>query len=170
MDEIYIKGFFGLAGIILGGAITYFLKDNKISLETRMKIVHESLDSMKDLLSNMSNTKNKVSNLMKNIKENKLLDTKSYEETLESIQTCITYFNANRGGLYIFIAKDESPLFIDYAVILQSVISNINNYQDFLEHQEQIEKSYDTFNHLYSEYNNNYNNMLDILINKKKFH
>jgi hypothetical protein len=170
LDDIYIKGLFGLAGIILGGVVTYFLRENKISLETRMKIIHESLDSMKNLLSNMSNTKNKVNFFISDIEKTKLIDTKTHQDTIDTIQECINYFNKNRGGLYIFIAKDESPLFIDYAVVLISVVSNINDYQDYLQHQKQIKKSYDTFKNLYTEYNSSYNKMLDIIINKKKFH
>lgn len=170
MDDIYIKGLFGLVGIILGGVVTYFLRENKISLETRMKIIHESLDSMKNLLSSMSNTKNKVNLLISDIEKTKLIDTKIHKDTIDTIQECINNFNKNRGGLYIFIAKDESPLFIDYAVVLISVVSNITDYQDYLKHQEQIKKSYDTFKNLYTEYNNSYSRMLDIIINKKKFH
>jgi gas vesicle protein len=170
LDDIYIKGLFGLVGIILGGVVTYFLRENKISLETRMKIIHESLDSMKNLLSSMSNTKNKVNLLISDIEKTKLIDTKIHKDTIDTIQECINNFNKNRGGLYIFIAKDESPLFIDYAVVLISVVSNITDYQDYLKHQEQIKKSYDTFKNLYTEYNNSYSRMLDIIINKKKFH
>jgi len=169
LEGAYIEGLFGLGGIILGGVVTYFLKDNKIGLDTRMKVIHESLDAMKSLLSKMSSAKNKINYLIQDIEKNKSFNADFTKEAMENMTDCVKYFEEHRAELFIFIAKDESPLFIDYAIALKELIEHTYNNKN-LEYREQIIKSNTTFINLYNEYTKNYTNMIDIVINKKRFH
>jgi len=140
MEVIY-----GLIGVVIGAILKDYIKfsffKRKKDYEYEVKMIHKAIQSMKDLLGSMSTTKNSIDMFLKNTTDDSL------KKALKDITKCIKCFEDNRGDLFLFIYKEKSPIFIDYAVILQAML---DNYKE--KDKDKICDTFEKFKSLYDEY------------------
>jgi len=109
---------------------------------------------MSGLLGNMSKSKNSVELFLKDS-----TDKDRLKKAKIHMAECIKYFEDNREDLYLFIQKEESPIFIDYAVVLQSILENYKQDKNL-----RLKETFTKFKILYDEYYK----QLEIFKNKPK--
>ena len=144
-----------VVGIIsfIGG---FFIKDyfkfrifkRKKDYNYELKIMQEANKSMKKLLTKMSIAKNSINEFYKdNSNRNK------FKKAKNDISDCINYFEKNRAELFMYIAKEESPIFIDYAVVLRNTLESCFGDKKKV---SKLVKTLENFQKLYDNYYNQF--------------
>lgn len=140
-----MEAIYGISGILIGAILKDFIKfsffKRKKDYEYEIKVIDKAIKTMKALLGNMSTSKNSIEIFLKEKDKNKR------KKALEDITNCIQYFENNRRDLFLFIYKEKSPIFIDFAIVLQTML---NNYKKKDLHK--IDTTFAKFKLLYNEY------------------
>lgn len=171
LTEIIVGGVFTIVGVILKIAYDYYKSNAESSEKIRLDTIKNSINALKELVSSMLKVRTKMEVLMKN--SNKNFKASELETLSNEIKDCLACFNENRLDLYIFIAKDESPMFIDYIITLYSCVDSLMDIDEKKDKDEIMticKSTFSSFSKLYDEYYKNYLELIRIVIQKKKFH
>jgi transcriptional regulator with XRE-family HTH domain len=114
-----------IGGFIIKDFFKFQMLKRKKDYQYEIEIMKKANKSMEKLLTKMSTSKNSINEYLKDDS-----NITKLKKANKDISECVNYFEKNRADLFLYIAKEESPIFIDHTIVLRDSLLYLKEKKD----------------------------------------